>query len=106
MLYFKVKIGFEKNDFLSIDEIDYPKAVKAQITGKVLMVKTGQTISGNNIISVLPDWIKMTGYDVNDRHEIDPDSRKLVTEKLNEYRVFIQKSKQQIGVENEIKKLT
>ena len=48
MLYFKIKTGFGPNDYITIDQEDYVKATKAQITGKVAMLKGARNLSGNN----------------------------------------------------------
>lgn len=58
---YKVKIGYGKMDFISIDETELEKAIKAQITGSISLLKGG-AISGNSIISILPDYHKMGGY--------------------------------------------
>lgn len=62
MKYFRVKHGYGKDDFLSVDENDLPKAFLAQISGKVFAASDGSgSIRGNDIISILPDYNRALG---------------------------------------------
>ena len=61
-LFFKVKFGFAPNDYVSIGQDEYSKAIRAQINKSVAIFKGYGSVSGANIISVLPDWNKELGY--------------------------------------------
>lgn len=89
MLYFRVKTGFEPNDILSIGQDEYSKAIRAQIKKTVVIFKDHGSISGSNIISVLPDWNKELGY-YADYNVTDEDKQDVPRIRQSHYRDFTQ----------------
>lgn len=83
MKYFKVKYGFKDGEYLSVDENEVEKALKAQIGGGIVIFKGG-SVSGNNIISITPDYNRAMGWN----HGYEPhgeDFRYLDEETINSH---------------------
>lgn len=88
MKYYKVKFGYGKDEYISIDEDEVEKALTAQVTGKVALLKNG-SISGNTIQSILPDWNRAMGWN-RDYQLTGEDYQIIGTEKQNNYTNFLE----------------
>lgn len=73
MKYYRVKFGYGKDDFYSVDENEAKKAIQAQITGAVAILSEG-TIAGNHIMSIRPDYNRLLG--LNREYELKSDDYK------------------------------
>jgi hypothetical protein len=87
MKYFRVKYGYGKDEFLSIDENEYRKAVIAQGSGSVAIFASG-TVSGNNILAIMPDYQRVLG--LRRDWELGGEDYALLGEKTQqEYQLFM-----------------
>jgi hypothetical protein len=116
-MLFKVKHGFDNQDFIRIDESELEKAIYAQMTGKVAVLNGG-TVRGSNIISITPDLHRAMGY--NDGYElvaedfaeirnsgIENKARECFEEKKSKvYELIANKQEHLIGKQNDTKQLT
>lgn len=103
MKHYRVKIGYDKDDFISVDETELPSALRAQITGKVGVFREG-TVTGNHIISITPDFNREMGV-ARDYRLTGEDYEMLGTKKVEEYRDFFQLERGKILQQLENKKL-
>src|SRR3990167_2579045 len=101
-LYFRVKTGYESNDYISIPQSDYSKAVRAQIKKTVVVFGEHGSISGANIISVLPDWYKELGYH-GDYQVTDEDKESIPRIRQAQYRDFT--TYENVNIERQIQGL-
>ena len=85
MKYYRVKIGFGKDDFISIDETELQRAIIASGTGRMALFKEG-TVAGNHIISIIPDYQRALGYS-REYTLSSEDYVELGKERQNEYSV-------------------
>lgn len=94
MKYYRVKYGYGKDDFYSVDEDEMPKALAAQITGKVAILKEG-TIAGNSIISIKPDYNRLMGY--NREYELtSEDYKEIGRQNIEEHEALLGEAKAQL----------
>lgn len=95
MKYFRVKIGYGANDFISIDETELAKALRAQIKGTVAVFNEG-SIAGNSIISILPDYQRV--MDWNRDHQLSGEDYEYIGKtRQDEYRNLIEKTKIEVN---------
>ena len=92
--YFKVQIGFGKNDFISINEDELDKAIYGMVSGKVVIFQNG-TVAGNNIISILPDYHKAMGW--NYGYDFLPEDWKQINSKCKSYQGVIEEAKNRVN---------
>ena len=86
MRYFRVKTGYAKDDFIVVDENMLASALRAQITGKVLITAEG-TVGGNHIISITPYYNRELGY--NRQYDLNDDDYRALGGKVKEYRELL-----------------
>lgn len=101
MKYFKVRIGFGHDEYISIREHELQKAFKAQVMGGVVIFEGG-SVAGNNIISITPDFNRELGLN-RDYKLSGEDYRCLPPGKVERYRLAITEASE--TVQREIKGL-
>ena len=94
MKYWRIKTGYGVDNFISIDETELAKALRAQITGRVGLFKDG-TITGKSIISITPDYNKMMGYN-RDYALVAEDYERIGQDRIEEHRMFIESVKNEV----------
>jgi hypothetical protein len=91
MKYFKIKMGFGEDDFISIDETELSKAIRAQVKGTVAIFGEG-TVAGNSILAITPDWNRMMGW--HRGWKLTSDNWAQISRKqINECRLLIENEK-------------
>lgn len=92
--YFKVKVGYGIDDFISIDETELSKCLRAQFNGSMVICKEG-SISGKSIITITPDVNKLMGW--NRSYQPTPEDYGEIPERaLNEHRQLLENTLLQI----------
>ncbi len=98
MLYYKVKTGFGADDYISIDETELKTAFKAQASGKIAVFNQG-SIAGNHIISILPDYNRIMGWN-RDYKLTGEDYQYIGQQKQDECTLLLENTKREIaGIE-------
>lgn len=95
MKYYRVKTGYGKDDFISVDETELPMAVRAQISGRVAVFKGG-TAAGNNIMTIIPDYQRAMGWN-RDYQLTGEDYDEIGPTKQREYQNLLQETTYQIN---------
>lgn len=95
MKYYRVKYGYGKDEFISIDEEEVRASLIAQGTGQVAILKRG-SIAGNHIIAVVPDYNRLMGYN-RDHQLTGEDYDEIGTKKQEEHRLFLENTKLEIS---------
>ncbi len=104
MKYFRLKTGFGKDEFISINETEYPKAIRCMSKGTIGIFEEG-TIAGKSIMSILPDWQRAMDY--NRDYQLNAEDYELIGQKRQkEYRDFMYESKMAIENEGNVLKLS
>jgi len=70
MKYFKIKIGYDKSEFISIDETELEKAIGVFLTDGKGIFQNG-VARGQDIIAIQEDWNKALG--INPDWKLTPD---------------------------------
>ncbi len=92
--FYRVKTGYGKDDFISVNENELQTAIRAQLTGKVGVFNEG-TVSGNHIISITPDYNRELRV-ARDWQLTSEDYAILGKNKVKEYRSFLQEAKSNV----------
>lgn len=79
MRYYNVRTFSE---IIPIDETELPRALYAQISGKVVILKNG-SISGNSIFSITPNYHKAMGW--NSEYKLTPDDYSEINRRCKDY---------------------
>lgn len=90
-LFYRVKTGYGKDDFIAITEDELPMAMRAQVNGGVAIFNEG-TVSGNHIMSILPDYNRVLGLH-RDYQLTGEDYRELPADCKNNHMQLIEETK-------------
>lgn len=104
MNYYRVKFGYGADDFYSVDESEVGRAVKAQGEGTVFTCAEG-TISGNNIMAIMPDYNRILGYN-RDYRLTGEDYSWIPKGAQKEHQDFLEETKRQVLGVGDYEKLT
>lgn len=59
--YYRVKIGYGKDDFVQIGEEELERALRSQGRGTIALIG-GASVAGNHIMAIVPDYQEELGY--------------------------------------------
>lgn len=94
MKYFRVKYGYNNDEFISVDEKEMPMAMRAHISGKKGVFKEG-SISGDKIIVIVPDWQRVMGWN-RTYNLMSEDYDEIGSKTQREYQNLLQETRFQI----------
>ena len=92
--YYKVKIGYGVEDFISIDKDELEKAHYAFAKDAKVMFKNGVT-NGKNILAVMPDYHKTMGW--NYGHKMEAEDFADIVRKVGNMNAYIEASKNRVS---------
>ncbi len=104
MKYYRVKFGYGADDFYSVDESEVGRAIKAQGEGTVFACSEG-TISGNNIMAIMPDYNRALGLN-RDYHLTGEDYSELPAGAQRDHTEFLEETKREALGPPDYKQLT
>ena len=95
MKYFKIKIGYEEDAYISIDQSELESALYVFLSDSKGIFKSG-VVRGKDIISISEDWHKEMGW--NKGYQMNEDDWADLEHKgiLKEYAGIIGKTKEKI----------
>lgn len=93
--YYRVKFGYGKDEFISVDETELETAIKAQITGMIGNFKEG-TIAGNNIMAIIPDYQRALGFN-RDYQLTGEDYAEIGSKTQSEFMNLMEEAKYQVN---------
>ena len=62
MKYYKVKLGYNEDDYISVSETELPKAITLFLEGTGRGLFDDGAIRGQDIMRIRPDWHKLRGW--------------------------------------------
>ena len=92
MKYFRVKYGYGKDEFYSVDENEVGKAIRAQLSPDGVAIFNEGTVRGSSIIIIKPDYNRLMGY--NRQYElVDEDYQEIGQKRIKEHELFYENTK-------------
>lgn len=93
MKHYRVKYGYGRDEFISIDETELPKALKAQVKGQGSMAFFNEgSVNGDKIMAVLPDFQRDMGLN-RDYQLSGEDYAQIGPVKQREYSLLLEDTK-------------
>ena len=90
--YFKIQVGYGKDDYITITQDELHKALALFITGTGRGVFENGAIRGQDIVKIIPDWHMAMGW--NKTHQMDTFDYEAIEPKRARYNLVYNKAKQ------------